>query len=205
MPTHQGKTQTDIVIGDAGDSASEATEFEFVATHAGPGSVQFVDYAPGTDRQFSGYELVVTDVAGSPVATMAARYKAWIDVGTATGKKEIDIQNLFNPAPAGSRPDWPLSPQTSAERVWQTETFDSASNLYAKTCATWQVRTTVISATATVMQTIVDQDPGLLRVHLVYLDGAAVILDVVATMIAATSVTGNVTADPPDVTDTFSP
>lgn len=206
MPTHQGKTQTDIVIGDGGESASEHTEFEFIATYSGTGNLQYADLAPGTDRQYSAYELIITEPAtGMTIATMAARYKAWIDVGTAKGKKTINITNTFNPAPSGSLPNWPLAYQTSADRVWRVDTFDKKSNVYAKAWATWGVRTTVGIATAYVIQTIVDQTPSLLRVHLVYLNGSAVLLDTVVTMQASVAVTGTVTQDPPDITDTFSP
>lgn len=206
MPTHQGKTQTDIVIGDGGDSASEHTEFEFTATYSAGGSLQYVDLAPGTDRQYSAYELIIKESGGTTVlATMAARYKAWIDVGTAKGKKTIDITNTFSPAPTGSSPAWPLAYQTSADRVWRVDTFDRKSNLYARAWASWGVRTTVGSPTAYVIQTVVDQTPAMLRVHLVYLNGTSVLLDTVVTMTGSVGVTGLVTQDPPDITDTFSP
>lgn len=206
MPTHQGKTQTDILIGDGGDSTSEHSEFEFAATYSGAGNLQYADLAPGTDRQYSAYELIITEPAsGATLATLAARYKAWIDVYSATGKKKIDITNTFSPAPSGSSPNWPLAFQTSAERQWSVDTFDRKSNLYAVASATWSVRTTVNVATAYVIQTIVDQTPAMLRVHLVYLNGTAVLLDTVVTMIASVNVTGGVTKDPPDITDTFLP
>jgi hypothetical protein len=206
MPTHQGKTQTDIVIGDGGESASEHTEFEFLATYSGAGNLQYADLAPGTDRQFSAYELIITEPAtGMTIATMAARYKAGIDRGSATGNKTINITNTFNPAPGGSTPTWPLTYQTSAERVWRVDTFDKKSNLYASAYATWGVRTTVGIAGAYVIQTVVDQTDSLLRVHLVYLNGSVVLLDTVVTMLATVTVTGSVTQDPPDITDTFIP
>lgn len=206
MPTHQGKSQTDIVIGDGGDSASQHSEFEFNATYSGGGNLQYADLAPGTDRQYSAYELIITDpTSGATLATMAARYKAWIDLGSAKGKKQIDITNTFNPAPSGSTPNWPLSYQTSANRVWRVDTFDKKSNLYARAWATWSVRTTVAVTTSYVIQTVVDQTPAMLRVHLVYLDGTAVLLDTIVTMVASVNVTGTVTKDPPDINDTFSP
>jgi hypothetical protein len=207
LPTHQGKTQTDIVIGDGGDSVSEHTEFEFTATYSGSGNLQYADLAPGTDRQYGAYELIISDPAtgGATLATMAARYKAGIDVGSAKGKKTINIGNTFTPAPTGSTPNWPLAYQTSADRVWRVDTFDKKSNLYASAWATWSVRTTVAVATAYVIQTVVDQTPAMLRVHLVYLNGSTVLLDTVVTMLAGVTITGLVTQDPPDITDTFSP
>jgi hypothetical protein len=204
MPTHQGKTQTDIVISDGGDSTAQHTEFEFTATYSAVGNLQYADLAPGTDRQYSAYELIITS-GTMTVATMAARYKAWIDVGSAKGNKTIDIGNVFTPAPTGSAPSWPLGYQTSADRVWRVDTFDRKSNLYARAWASWSVRTTVASTTAYVIQTVVDQTPTMLRVHLVYLDGTAVLLDTVVTMKASVGVTGLITQDPPDITDTFSP
>jgi hypothetical protein len=207
MPTHQGKTQTDIVIGDGGEEVSEHTEFEFLATYSGAGNLQFADLAPGTDRQYSAYELIITQpvTGGAVLATMSARYKAGIDVGTAPGNKTINITNTFTPAPTGSTPNYPLAYQTSADRAWRVNTYDKKSNLYASPYASWGVRTTVGMATAYVIQTIVDQTPSLLRVHLVYLNGAAVLLDCVVTMTSTVTVKGSITQDPPDVTDTFTP
>jgi hypothetical protein len=206
MPTHQGKTQTDIVIAEAGDAASEHSEFEFTATYGGGGNLQYADLAPGTDRQYGAYQLIITEPAtGTTIATMAARYKAWIDVGTAKGKKTISINNVFTPAPSGSTPSWPLSYQTSAARTWHVDTFDRRSNLYARAWATWAVRTTVGVAGAYVIQTVVDQTSGLLRVHLVYLNGTSVLLDTIVTMTANVTTTGTVTEDPPDITDVFYP
>ncbi len=205
MPTHQGTTQTDILVGGGGDSAQVHTEFEFFATYASTASLEYADLAPGTDRQYSGYELIVRDPMGAPLAAFAARYKSWIDRGSATGSKTIDIQNSFNPAPSGSTPSWPLSAATTADREWSVDTFDTKGDLYAKLYGTWQVRSTVASKTATVVQTVTDQTDALLRVHLVYMDGATVLLDVVATMPAGAMVSGGVTADPPDVIDRFTP
>lgn len=206
MPTHQGKSQTDIVVGDAGESASEHTEFEFNATYSSSGNLQFVDLAPGTDRQYSAYELIITEPAsGTTLATMAARYKAGIDLGSSPGPKTISITNTFTPAPAGSTPNWPLAFQTSADRVWEVNTFDKKANLYARAWASWGVRTTVGVASAYVIQTVVDQTATLLRVHLVYLNGSTVLLDTIVTMQASVTVTGSITQDPPDITDTFSP
>jgi hypothetical protein len=206
MPTHQGKTQTDIVIGDGGETSSGHSEFEFTATYTSTGNLQFVDLAPGTDRLYTAYELIVTDsVTGTTLATMAARYKAGIDRGTAKGKKTINITNTFNPSPTGSSPGWPLAYQTLADRVWRVDTFDNKSNLYATPWASWFVRTTVGIPAAYVIQTVVDQTPTLLRLHLVYLNGTSVLLDTVVTMVSTATVTGSITQDPPDVTDVFSP
>ena len=46
MPTHQGKTQTDIVIADTGDSAAEHSEFaSSCATSAHVGRAHARDWA----------------------------------------------------------------------------------------------------------------------------------------------------------------
>jgi hypothetical protein len=205
MPTHQGKTQTDILIGQGGENAEEFSEFEFLATYSTSANLQYADLAPGTDRQYGGYELRVTNITGAVLATFAARYKAWIDRGSATGPKTINITNTFTPAPSGSSPNWPLAAVTTADREWRVDTFDATGNLYAQLWATWQFRTTVYNPAATVIQTVTDQTDGLLRVHLVYMEGLIVLLDVVATATAKAVVNGKVTADPPDVIDRFTP
>lgn len=205
MPTHQGKTQTTILIGDGGESAQENSELEFTATYATNATLEHLDLAPGTDRQYGGYELVVRDSAGAVLATFAARYKAWIDQTSKSQTKTITIDNTFNPLPGGSAPNWPLSAVTTADREWRVDTFDQKGNLFAGLNATWQLRSTVTSPSARVIQTVTDQTDGLLRVHLVYMDGVVVLLDVVATMPAVATVAGNVTADPPDVIDRFTP
>lgn len=204
MPTHQGTTHTDILIGDGGENIQESSEFEFYATYASTATLEYADLAPGTDRNYSGYELVVRDSAGSVLATFAARYKAWIDRGTATGPKTINIVNNFTPPPSGSLPTWPLSTATTADREWRVDSFDQKSNLYAQAYALWQVRSTVMSGSS-VIQTVTDQTDSLLRVHLVYLQGRTILLDTVATMTATATAIGNVTLDPPDVTDRFTP
>ncbi|HLT41035.1 MAG TPA: hypothetical protein VK034_32380 [Enhygromyxa sp.] len=205
MPTHQGKTQTDILIGDGGESAQEHSEFEFFATYATTATLEYVDLAPGTDRQYGGYELLVRNAVGTVIATFAARYKAWVDRGSAGGPKSIDISNNFNPGPDGDTPGWPLSPTTIAKRLWRVDTFDKKSNLYAQLWVNWQLRTTIAVSGGSVIQTVTDQTDDLLRVHYVFMDGQVVLLDVVATMPSTASVTGSVTADPPDVVDTFTP
>ncbi len=205
MPTHQGKSQTDILIGDGGESAAEHTEFELFSTYASNATLEYVDFAPTSDRQYSGYELIVRDATGAVLATFAARYKAWIDRGSAGGNKVITINNVFSPAPSGNSPSWPLSATTTTSREWRVDTFDPKSNMYAQLYGTWQLRSTVMSRTARVIQTVTDQTDSLLRVHLVYMDGAVVLLDVVASMPATPTVTGSITADPPDVIDRFTP
>ncbi|NVB42433.1 hypothetical protein G6O69_31710 [Pseudenhygromyxa sp. WMMC2535] len=207
MPTHQGQTQTDITLaGSRGssDSIVEGTSFDFSATHALSGALQVEDLAAGTDRQYTAYELVVRDPTGATLATLAARYKAWVDRGSAEGAKDVAIDSDYDPAAAGSSPSWPISAATVAERSWKVETFDDVGNLFATAHASWQVRSTV-QAGARVIQTVVDQSDALLRVHLVYLDGDVVLLDMVVSMTGGVSVAGSISADPADVSDRFTP
>lgn len=205
MPTHQGKTQTDITTGGGGGaSITETSAFEYSATYTGAASLHFADYGAGTDRQYSAYELIVRDSTGSTLASVAARYKAWVDRGSATGDKAITIDNTFNPNPDGNSPAFPTSPTTSAERAWKVDTFDATGNLFATAQANWQVRTTVASG-GRVIQTVVDQTDDLLRLSLVYLSGDTVLLDAVVSLTGSVRVNGRVTADPPDVTDRFYP
>lgn len=203
MPTHQGKTHTDILIGGGGENAQKSSEFEFFANYATTASLEYRDLAPETDRCYSGYELLVRNSAGSVIATFAARYKAWIDRGSCTGPKSIDIVNKLVPPQSGKEPSWPSSPVTTAAREWRVDAFDAAGNIYAKLCANWQLRTTVASG-ATVIQTVTDQSDSLLRVHLLYQTGRTIHLDVVATM-TATAAGSGVVLDPPDVSDQFTP
>lgn len=204
MPTHQGQSQTDIILNGGGNSITEDTSFDFNATYGQLGDLQVLDLAPGSDRQYMAYELSVRDATGATVATFAARYKAWVDRGSADGRKSITINNTFNPVPDGNSPNWPSTADTTAERVWKVDTFDDSGNLFGTAQASWQVRTTVERG-ARVIQTVVDQDANLLRLHLVYLQGNVVLLDVVTTMDGAVTTQGTVVADPPDVTDRFTP
>jgi hypothetical protein len=204
MPTHKGTSQTDITIGSGGTSAAGTTSFEFDATYATTGNLQYLDLASGTDRRYSAYQLIITDATGGVIATFAARYKAWIDAGSATGPKSINLTNNFVPLPNGSSPAWPSTAATIAERSWSQAAFDASGGLFATLQGNWQVRTTVQTG-ASVIQTVVDQTDSLLRLHMVYLAGDVVLLDNVVTMTAAGSIKGKLTLDPPDITDRFIP
>jgi hypothetical protein len=204
MPTHKGTSQTDITIGSGGNSATETTSFEFDATYATSGNLQYLDLAAGTDRRYSAYQLIITSSTGSVIATFAARYKAWIDAGSATGPKQVNLSNVFVPLPNGSSPAWPTTAATIAERTWSQAAFDASGGVFATMRGNWQVRTTVQTG-ATVIQTVVDQTDSLLRLHMVYLAGDIVLLDNVVTMTATGAIKGRLTLDPPDVTDRFIP
>jgi hypothetical protein len=207
MPTHQQQTQTDIIIGSGGGKATEQSSvFSFEAVYSESAELEYLDLAPNEDRQYSAYELVLKNSStGSVMATFAARYKAWIDRGTADGPKNIDITYDFDPAASGNSPNWPSSTSTSGERQWKVDAFDVSSDLFAEHKMTLQFRTTVTSTSAFVIQTITDQTDTLLRINLVYQEGSTVILDMVVTITSSASASGGVTVDPPDVTDRFKP
>ncbi|MFV8753338.1 hypothetical protein ACNOYE_22545 [Nannocystaceae bacterium ST9] len=204
MPTHKGTSQTDITIGSGGTSATETTSFEFDATYATVGNFQYLDLATGADRRYSAYELRITNATGAVIATFAARYKAWIDAGSATGPKTVKLTDNFVPLPNGNAPAWPSSAATIAERTWSQAAFDGAGGLFATLRGNWQVRTTVQTG-ASVIQTVVDQTESLLRLHMVYLAGDIVLLDNVVTMTSTGAIKGRLTLDPPDITDRFIP
>src|SRR5690554_6734738 len=69
MPTHRGKTQTDIIIDGGGDYAGQHTEFEFDAVYSTAATLDYADLAPGTDRQSVGYELILRNTANVVLAT----------------------------------------------------------------------------------------------------------------------------------------
>jgi hypothetical protein len=204
MPTHKGTSQSDILIGGGGNSATETTSFEFDATYATGGSLQYLDLATSADRRYSAYQLIITSTSGAVLATFAARYKAWIDAGSATGPKSADLTNSFTPGASGTSPAWPSSAATIADRSWSQAAFDGSSGLFATMNGNWQVRATVQTG-ASVIQTVVDQTESLLRLHVVYLNGTIVLLDNVVTMTASGAIKGRLTLDPPDVTDRFIP
>lgn len=204
MPTHKGTSQTDITIGSGGTTATETTTFDFDATYATTGNLQFTDLTSSSDRRYSAYELRITNATGSLLATFAARYRAWIDNGSSTGPRLMTRSDNFTPVPNGNSPSWPASPITTAERTWGQAVFDGSGGTFATLRGNWQLRTTVQTG-GTVIQTVVDQTDALLRVHLVYMSGSTVLLDNVVTMTAVGSVKGRLTLDPPDVTDRFVP
>jgi len=208
MPTHQGSTETIIIFpppDDDDDEATQTTNFEFEATYTGAATLEVADLAPKQDRRYTDSELVLRDATGAPIATFAARYKAWVDRGSATTQKRVTLTDSYVPVPDGDSPVWPISFASSAHRSWKVDTFDPAGGLFAQQWLAWEVRTTMASSTGIVAQSVTDQTDGLLRVQLVYMEGANVLLTVVATITASASVGGGVTADPPDVTDLFSP
>lgn len=204
MPTHKGTSQTDIVISGGASSSTQKTSFDFDATYATLGNLQYLDLATGADRRYSAYELRIMGSTGAVIATFAARYKAWIDAGSASGPKSVDLTNNFVPVPNGSSPAWPSSAATIAERSWSQAAFDSSGGLFATLHGHWQVRTTAQTG-ASVIQTVVDQTESLLRLHMVYLVGDIVLLDNVVTMTATGTIKGKLTLDPPDITDRFIP
>lgn len=205
MPTHQGQTQTDITIGDGGDSAQQQSAFSFAATYVEVGNLQFRDLDPSHGRQSAVYEFKVNTPGGITIASFSARYDAWIERREPGGRRVVEITNSFDPAPNGDQPGLIRSPRTSAERLWEVPTFTADGNPFATLWVHWQLRTAVGSRAVRVVQTVTDQSADLLRVVLVFLDDDDTLLSVVATMPASFAVDGGVLADPPNVTDRFVP
>lgn len=202
MPTHQGKTQTDIVIGDGGDSATQHSSFEFLATYSSTATLQYQDAASGASNQDSRYELVAKDAAGATIATFAAKYTAQATLGTGTSITTTKT-NTWNPSPNGSSPTWPTGTVTSATRQWQV-VCTRAGQTFGTHQARWDFVSTVKSG-GSVGQVVSTQNGDQLVVTLTYTEGRTVLLTVVVTCVATVDTTGSVSEGSPTVTDTFSP
>src|SRR5687768_10142288 len=105
MPTHQGKTQTDILIGQGGENITLDARIEFTATYSvSQGQVNFqylMNNSSGDDDEDSSYEIKLSDVSGAPLATWYAQYTAEPIPGTATDITSTRT-NTFNPSANGS-------------------------------------------------------------------------------------------------------
>lgn len=202
MPTHQGKTQTDIVIGDQGDSAEQHSSIEFVASYDVSATFDYQDAASGEDNQDSRYELVVKDAAGGTLATFAAKYTAEVVPGTATDVSTSKT-NTFTPSPSGSSPGWPTGTATSATREWEVVCTSSGST-FCTHQARWDFVSTVKSG-GSVGQVIDTQNDDELVVTLTYTEGRTVLAEIEVTCAATVEVSAAVTAGSPSVTDSFSP
>jgi len=204
MPTHQGKTQTDIVIGDGGDSATQTSSFEYVATYSASMTLQYQDAASGGSNQDSRYELVLKDATGATLATLAAKYTAQGTLGTATSLNTTK-SNTWSPSPNGSSPTWPTgSTPTSATRQWQVVCTKGAPT-FATYQARWDFVSTVQSG-GSVGQIVGTQSSSELGVTLTYTDGSRnVLLTVVVTCKATVAASVGVSIGTPSVTDTLSP
>jgi hypothetical protein len=171
MPTHQGKTQTDILIGQGGEGITLDARIEFTATYAvSQSSVNYqylMNNSSSDDDEDSSYELKLLDGAGSPIARWYAQYTAEPIPGTATNITSTRT-NTFNPAANGSSPTFPTSYETFVSRNWlvtatkQNQTFGQFQCFwkFASTCA----------AGYTVTQTVNTQGNSTLDVTLLYED-----------------------------------
>lgn len=173
MPTHQGKTQTDILIGQGGETIEIDGSIEFIATYAVSSSdVNFqykMNNSSSDDDEDSNYELELLDAGGGTIATWAAQYTAAPVPGTAT---TIDSTrtNAFNPAANGNTPAFPGSYETFVSRQWSV-TATKQGQTFGQFQCFWKFASTVISG-YTVTQTVNTQGNSSLDVTLVYKDGA---------------------------------
>lgn len=202
VPTHQGKSQTDIVVGDAGESATQHSSFEFDASYSDSMTLQYLDAASGASNQDSRYELVLKDAAGTTLATFAAKYTAQGTLGTATSLNTTK-SNTWSPSPSGNTPTWPTGTPTSATRQWQV-VCTKAGQTFGTHQARWDFVSTVKSG-GSVGQVVSTQDDDQLVVTLTYTEGRTVLLTVEVTCEAVVTTVGGVQAGTPSVTDTFTP
>jgi hypothetical protein len=208
MPTHQGKTQTDIVIAEAGNSSRHIdldANIEFLATYSGSTNYQYKDNVPSADHEDSNYELKLLSLGGSTIATFAAKYTADPVPGTATVVTTTRT-NTFNPAPNGNTPTFPASPATYVSRDWVISSTRSGSTFAGFDCR-WEFASTVISGSGvSVSQSVNTQNNTTLTVTLTYTSGGSTILTVVVTCFAtATASGGGVNLGSPSVSDTIQP
>lgn len=198
MPTHQGKTQTDIVIGTGGDEASLDSRFEFSISYGASADFQYVDNVPSADEEDSNYEIQITDASGL-IASLAAEYTSEPITGTATNVSSTRT-NTFKPAPNGSSPGFPSGGATFCSRIWEISSTSGGST-FAGFKSTWKFTSTVVSG-GTVTQTINKQNNDQLKVTWVYKNsGGVTIANAVITCYATAQATASVVLGSPSVTD----
>ena len=202
MPTHQGKSQTDIVISDGGGSITLDGSFEFTATYPNTLTFLYKNHSPGADNENSSYTLKAIDTNGKTVATFSARYKADPVTGTASNISSTR-GNTFTPAPTGTATTFPSSPLTYAKRDWSIMATSGGSNFAGFDCQ-WEFATTVGSG-GSVSQSVNTQNDGTLDVSLVFTKGGSTVLSVDVTCLASASVTTGLTLGSPSVTDDIQP
>jgi hypothetical protein len=203
MPTHQGKTQTDIVIGDGGESVTLDASLDFTATYGSgvTANFQYKDNASGANYENSDYEIKISNAAGV-IATWSAKYTADPVTGSATSVTTTR-NNTFTPTPNGNSPTFPASPATYASRDWVISSTKSGSTFAGFDCR-WEFASTVASG-GSVTQTVNIQNNTKFKVTLTYSDGAATILTVVVICYAKATATSGVTLGSVSVTDTTQP
>jgi hypothetical protein len=203
MPTHQGKTQTDIVIGDTGDSIILDGRIEWLATYSNSANFQYKDNASGQNYEDSAYELRALDVTGGTIATFFADYKANPVTGTATTVTTTRT-NTFSASPNGNTPTFPAAGwETHGTRDWSISST-KAGQTFAGFNAHWKFASTVVAG-GSVSYSVNTQTNDELTVTLTYRDATSVILTVVVTCYAKTTKTGGVQLGSVSRTDNLQP
>jgi hypothetical protein len=204
MPTHQGKTQTDIVIGDGGESIELDARIEFTATYSvSQGQVNFqylMNNSSGANDENSSYELKLLDAVGSPLARWYAQYTAEPVPGTATNVTSTRT-NTFNPSANGSAPTFPAAYETYVSRNWSV-TATKQNQTFGQFKCFWKFASTCASG-YTVTQTVNTQGNSLLDVTLLYEDatGGDVIEVRVECYAVATKSHSSIQLSSPSITD----
>jgi hypothetical protein len=204
MPTHQGKTQTDIVIGDGGESIALDARIEFTGTYTVSQSQVNFQYlknnATGDNDEDSSYEIKLSDASGSPLARWYAQYTAEPVPGTATNITSTRT-NTFNPTANGSSPTFPSAYETFVSRNWSITATKSGQTFGQFKCF-WKFASTCASG-YTVTQTVNTQGNSLLDVTLLYEDatGSDVLEMRVICYAVATKSHNNIQLSNPSITD----
>jgi hypothetical protein len=202
MPTHQGKTQTDIVIGDGGDSIELNGRIEFLATYSSTANFQYRDNVPSADNEDSDYELKVLDAGGATIATFAAEYTVSPVTGTGSIVNSTRT-NTFTPAPNGNTPTFPAAYATQATRAWSISSTRSGLT-FGGFNSYWKFAST-IAAGGSVGYVVNTQNNKQLIVTLTYTLSSSTILTVVVTCYAKATVTGGVSLGSASATDNLLP
>lgn len=200
MPTHQGKTHTDILIGDGGDNIQVDSSMEFEATYGTSANFQYkMNNSSGADNEDSSYELKILDSTGGTLATFFAEYTCDPVTGTATQISSTRT-NTFNPSPNGNSPaSLPTAYETFVSRDWEVSAV-KAGQTFAGFESSWKFASTVASG-GSVSQTVNTQTDDKLEVTLVYSVGGSTITVVVTCVATATASSSSVRLSSPSVTD----
>jgi hypothetical protein len=203
MPTHQGTSQTDIVISGGGSKSMTLDgRFAFDATYGTSANFQYKDNAPSQNNEDSNYELKILNVAGATIATFAAEYTVDLVAGSGTTVNSTRT-NTFNPSPNGNTPTFPSLWATHATRDWSISSTHSGSAFGTFTSA-WKFASTVVSG-GSVSYAVNTQNNDELNVTLTYSDGTSTILTVVVTCYAKATVAGGVQLGSVSRTDNLQP
>lgn len=197
MPTHQGKTQTDIVIGDGGDSATLSTELEWTLTTSQPVEVRADDDSGPLDGDATHRIAVLTATGGLMGALHVALRAAGTPSGATRGARTRADE--LAPLPAAGGVTWPTAPETSATR----DVTASATGLGGLE-ATFEAATSAGTG-VDVDQVVVSQTTGLLELHLTFRTGKTPFAEATVVCTSSLSATTSVTTTGPVVADLFLP